>query len=146
MWAEVDLIDWAALRHNYGSAEDVPGLLRRCAGPNPEDAERAADDLLNHLFHQGGWICSAAPAALPFLLRLAATPDVPSRRALLELVSRLAFEAVRVAEKWVDPGWPSAWGRALPEVLVLLDVPDPEIRRAAADVIGSCPSPGELTA
>ncbi|RPK84056.1 hypothetical protein EES45_05320 [Streptomyces sp. ADI97-07] len=145
MWAEVDLIDWAALRHNYGSAEDVPGLLRRCAGPNPEDAERAADDLLNHLFHQGGWICSAAPAALPFLLRLAATPDVPSRRALLELVSRLAFEAVRVAEKWVDPGWPSAWERALPEVLVLLDVPDPEIRRAAADVIGSCPSPGELT-
>ncbi|TXS28229.1 HEAT repeat domain-containing protein [Streptomyces sp. gb1(2016)] len=145
MWAEVDLIDWAALRHNYGSAEDVPGLLRRCAGPNPEEAERAADDLLNHLFHQGGWICSAAPAALPFLLRLAATPDVPSRRALLELVSRLAFEAVRVAEKWVDPDWPSAWERALPEVLVLLDVPEPEIRRAAADVIGSCRSPGELT-
>ncbi|MFC9118683.1 hypothetical protein ACFTXO_02665 [Streptomyces sp. NPDC057067] len=109
MWAEVDLIDWAALRHNYGSAEDVPGLLRRCAGPNPEDAERAADDLLNHLLHQGGWICSAAPAALPFLLRLAATPDVPSRRALLELVSKLAFEAVQVAEKWVDPDWPSAW-------------------------------------
>ncbi|MFG2429672.1 HEAT repeat domain-containing protein [Streptomyces sp. NPDC048590] len=145
MWAEVDLIDWAALRHNYGSAEDVPGLLRRCAGPNPEDAERAADDLLNHLLHQGGWICSAAPAALPFLLRLAATPDVPSRRALLELVSRLAFEAARVAEKWVDPGWPSAWERALPEVLVLLDAPDPEIRRAAADVIGSGRSPGELT-
>ncbi|WP_424920288.1 hypothetical protein [Streptomyces sp. wa13] len=145
MWAEVDLIDWAALRHNYGSAEDVPGLLRRCAGPDPEDAERAADDLLNHLFHQGGWICSAAPAALPFLLRLAAKPDVPSRLTLLELVSRLASESVQVAEKWVDPGWPSAWERTLPEVLVLLDVPEPEIRRAAADVIGSCRSPGELT-
>lgn len=145
MWAEVDLIDWAALRHNYGSAEDVPGLLRRCAGPNPEDAEIAADDLLNHLFHQGGYICSAAPATLPFLLRLAATPDVPSRRTLLELVSRLVSEAVLVAEKWVDPGWPSAWERALPEVLVLLNAPAPEIRRAAADVIGSCRSPGELT-
>ncbi|MEV7106082.1 HEAT repeat domain-containing protein [Streptomyces atroolivaceus] len=145
MWAEVDLIDWAALRHNYGSAADVPGLLRRCAGPDPEDAERAADDLRNHLFHQGGWICSAAPATLPFLLRLAAMPDVPSRRALLEIVSRLASEVVRVAEKWVDPGWPSAWERALPEVLVLLDAAEPEIRRAAADVIGSCRSPGELT-
>ncbi|WP_406465416.1 hypothetical protein OHB07_31550 [Streptomyces sp. NBC_00111] len=145
MWAEVDSIDWAALRHNYGSAEDVPGLLRRCAGPNPEDAERAADDLINHLFHQGGWICSAAPATLPFLLRLAATPDVPSRRTLLELVSRLVSEAVLVAEKWVDPGWPSAWERAFPEVLVLLDAPEPEIRRAATDVIGSCRSPGELT-
>ncbi|MET9941694.1 HEAT repeat domain-containing protein [Streptomyces halstedii] len=141
----MDLVDWAALRHNYGSAEDVPGLLRRCAGPDPEDAERAADDLLNHLFHQGGWICSAAPAALPFLLRLAATPDVPSRRTLLELVSRLASEALQVADRWVDPGWPSAWERALPEVLVLLNAPEPEIRRAAADVIGSCRSPGELT-
>lgn len=44
MWAEVDFIDWAALRHNYGSAADVPGLLRRCAGPDPEDAERLPQD------------------------------------------------------------------------------------------------------
>ncbi|MGP3756175.1 HEAT repeat domain-containing protein [Streptomyces sp. IBSNAI001] len=114
-------------------------------GPGSGDAERAADDLLNNLYHQGGGICSASPAALPFLPRLAATPDVPSRRSLLQLVSRLVSEVGQVAEKWVDPGWPSACERALPEVLALLDAPEPEIRPAAADVIGSCRSPGELT-
>ncbi|WP_030694015.1 HEAT repeat domain-containing protein [Streptomyces globisporus] len=140
----VDAVDWAGLRHNYGSAEEIPGLLRRCAGPDPDDADDASSELLNLLFHQGGWICSAASAALPFMLRLAATPQVPSRRAMLELVATLAAEAGRVEARFLDPGWASAWERALPEVLRLLDDPGPEIRRAAADVLGACESPGEL--
>ncbi|MET8773031.1 HEAT repeat domain-containing protein [Streptomyces sp. NPDC004658] len=138
-------MDWAALEHNYGPATDVPELLRRCAGPDPDDAEDASSDLLNLLFHQGGWICPAAPAALPFLLRLAARPDVPVRRGLLELVAMLAHEAGRVADRFVDPGWPPAWQAALPAVRALLDDPDPVIRRAAADVMGSCTSPGAAT-
>ncbi len=141
----LEAVDWAALEHNYGSADDVPDLLRRCAGPDPDDAEDASSDLLNLLFHQGGWICPAAPVALPFLLRLAARPDVPCRRGLLELVAVLAHEAGRVADRFLDPGWPPAWEAALPGVLALLDDPDPVIRRAAADVVGSCTSPGELT-
>ncbi|GHG34645.1 hypothetical protein [Streptomyces zaomyceticus] len=142
----LNAVDWAALRHNYGSAEDVPDLLRRCAGPDPDDAVDAAFDLLNQLFHQGGWICSAAPAALPFLLRLAASPAVPlpSRRAVLELVWRLAAEAGQVAERFLDPGWQSAWERALPKVLVLLTDPAPGIRRDSAHLLAVCDSPGEL--
>ncbi|MFF5533046.1 HEAT repeat domain-containing protein [Streptomyces cinerochromogenes] len=138
-------VDWAALEHNYGSAADVPELLRRCAGPDAGDAEDASSELLNLLFHQGGWICSAAPAALPFLLRLAARPDVPTRRGLLELVAMLAHEAGRVPDRFLDPGWPPAWAAALPAVLALLDDPDPSVRCAAADVVGSCTSPGEST-
>lgn len=145
MWEGLDAVDWAGLKHNYGSAEDVPGLLRRCAGPDPEDAEDAANDLLNTLFHQGGWICPAVPAALPFLLRLAAAPEVPSRRTLLDLVAMLASEAGQVAKRFVDPGWAPAWERALPEVFALLADPQPEIRRTAVDVVGLCDSPGELT-
>ncbi|MFD3730740.1 HEAT repeat domain-containing protein [Streptomyces sp. NPDC058632] len=137
-------VDWAGLKHNYGSAEDVPGLLHRCAGPDPTDAEEAAGELLNLLFHQGGWICSAAPAALPFLLRLAADPQVPSRRTLLELVAMLATEAGQVTGRFMDPGWAPAWEQVLPEVLALLTDPEPEIRRAAADVVGVCTSPGAL--
>ncbi|WP_455359008.1 hypothetical protein [Streptomyces sp. SYSU K21746] len=144
MWEGLEAVDWAGLEHNYGSAEDVPGLLQRCAGPNPEDAEEAAFELLNLLFHQGGWICSAVPATLPFLLRLAAAPHVPSRRAVLELVARLAAEAGQVAERFLDPGWEPTWERVLPEVLALLADPAPEIRRAAADVSGACASPGAL--
>ncbi|MCX5341944.1 HEAT repeat domain-containing protein [Streptomyces atratus] len=144
MWVGMDAVDWAGLKHNYGSAQDVPGLLRRCGGPDPDDADDASSELLNLLFHQGGWVCSAASAALPFILRLAATPQVPSRYALLELVAMLAAEAGRIEARFLDPGWASAWKRALPELLRLLDDPEPEIRRAAADVVGACDSPGEL--
>ncbi|MDV9187206.1 HEAT repeat domain-containing protein [Streptomyces sp. SR27] len=181
MWVGLDAVDWAGLKHNYGSAEDIPGLLRRCGGADaggagdtdgpgetgdpretgsaadtsapgdtgspsdtgsPDDAHHAASDLLNQLFHQGGWICSAAPAALPFLMRLATTPQVPTRCAMLELVAMLAAEARRVEVRFLDPGWAPAWERALPEVLGLLDDPEPMIRRAAADVLGVCESPG----
>ncbi|SPF00267.1 HEAT repeat domain-containing protein [Streptomyces sp. MA5143a] len=141
--AELEAVDWAGLKHNYGTAEDVPDLLRRCAGPDPDDAEDAAFDLLNNLYHQGGWVCPAAAAALPFVLSLAAAPQVTPRRALLELVERLAAEAGRVEARFLDPHWSAAWERHLPEVLALLDDPEPEIRRAAADVIGACADPGE---
>ncbi|MER7578846.1 HEAT repeat domain-containing protein [Kitasatospora sp. NPDC097691] len=148
MWEGLDTIDWAGLRHNYGSADDVPALLRRCAGPDREDAWDAAGDLHNLLFHQGGWVCSAASAALPYLVRLAARPEVPARRErleLLDLLTRLSGEAVLVTEAQVDPAWGPAWERALPEVLGLLSDPDPAIRRAVADLLGSCGSPGART-
>ncbi|MCX5377424.1 hypothetical protein [Streptomyces sp. NBC_00091] len=141
MWVGVDAVNWGGLQHNYGSAEGVPDLLRRCAGPDADDADEAASELLNLLFHQGGWVCSAASAALPFVLRLAATPQVPSRCAMLELVGMLAAEAGRVEVRFLDPDWAPAWERALPKLLLLLDDPLPEIRRAAADVVGACNSP-----
>lgn len=143
MWKGLDAVDWAGLKHNYGSAQDVPPLLRRCAGPDPQDAESAADDLLNLLFHQGGWICPAAPAALPFLLRLGAGPEVPCRRTVLDIVSVLAAEAGRVEERFLAPDWAAAWERALPEVLALLADPEAGVRRAAADIVAACQSPGQ---
>ncbi|MER5971549.1 HEAT repeat domain-containing protein [Streptomyces sp. NPDC002055] len=144
MWEGLEAVDWAGLEHNYGSAEDVPGLLHRSAGPDQPDAEGAAFELLNLLYHQGGWICSAASAALPFLLRLAAAPHVPSRGTVLELVARLASEAGQVAERFLDPGWSSTWELALPQLLALLADPEAEIRRVAAHVVGACTSPGAL--
>lgn len=89
LWEGLADADGAGLRHNYGTAGDVPGLLRRCAGADRADAEAAAYDLENVLFHQGGWICPAAPAALSFLLRLAAAPHVRCRAAVLDLVVML---------------------------------------------------------
>lgn len=138
MWERLGAVDWAGLEHNYGSAEDVPGLLHRCAGPDPTNAEEAAGELLNLLFHQGGWICSAASAALPFLLHLAADPHAPSRRTVLELVGMLAAEGGQVTERFMDPGWAPAWERVLPEVLALLADPS---RRSGAPRPVPVPAP-----
>ncbi|MET8630891.1 HEAT repeat domain-containing protein [Kitasatospora sp. NPDC004669] len=144
MWEGLDEIDWAGHRHNYGSATDVPGLLRRCAGPDPREAGAAAGALDNALFHQGGWICSAASAALPYLLRLAARTDVPTRVDLLELMTELSTAAQHVAANRVDPGWEPAWERALPDALSLLSDPEPGIRRSAVHLVGVSGGPGEL--
>ncbi|MET8564389.1 hypothetical protein ABZV75_28865 [Streptomyces flaveolus] len=132
----LETVDWAASEHHHGSADDVPELLRRCAGPAPDDTGDASSDLHNLLSHQGGWICPAAPAAPPFLLRLAAWPDVPCRRGLLEPVAMPAHEAGRVADRCLDPGRPPSWEAALPGVLALPDDPGPVIRRAAAYAVG----------
>jgi hypothetical protein len=32
VWDDLGQVRWAGLKHNYGTAEDVPGLLRACAG------------------------------------------------------------------------------------------------------------------
>ncbi|GLW71814.1 hypothetical protein Kpho02_41130 [Kitasatospora phosalacinea] len=144
MWEGLDAVEWAALEHNYGSAEDVPELLRACAGDDPEAAEDAASELSNSFFHQGGWICSAAPAALPFLLRTAADAGVAPgvREWLLELVGDLAAEAPGVGPG-VDLAWWPAWERALPQLLALLDDPLPVIRRRASRALRHCDTPGE---
>ncbi|MFB7950524.1 hypothetical protein ACFC6L_37150 [Kitasatospora phosalacinea] len=141
----LDAVDWAALRHNYGSAADLPELLRACAGDDREAAEDALSELSNSLFHDGGWICSAAPAVLPFVLRSAAdaglAPDV--RDQLLELVGGLAADAPR-GGPGVDPGWWPAWERALPQLLALLGDPLPAVRRRASRALRCSDTPGAL--
>ncbi|MEU8826884.1 HEAT repeat domain-containing protein [Streptomyces sp. NPDC048636] len=69
---------------------------------------------------------------------------MPSRRAVLDLMSMLAYEAGQVAERSLDPGWVPSWSRVLPDVLALLADPSAEIRRAAVEVVGVCHSAGEL--
>ncbi|WP_145794515.1 HEAT repeat domain-containing protein [Kitasatospora atroaurantiaca] len=123
------------MKHNYGSAADVPALLRTIAGPNAGEALEACDDLGNLLHHQGGWVCSAATAALPFLLALAADPTVSQRVGLVELATWLAETATTAQPRFVDDGWPAAWEQRRPVVLSLLADSDPAMRRAAIDLL-----------
>ncbi|OXM54928.1 HEAT repeat domain-containing protein [Amycolatopsis alba] len=127
----IDGVDWSRLEHNYGSASDVPGLLRTCASPDAGAASEALSDLSNKLFHQGGWVCPAATAALPWLTDLAADPAVHYRHEVVELISQLAGEAVTVSQRFTDSGWWPALDSARPRLLALLDDPDAAVRRAA---------------
>ncbi|MEU1225984.1 HEAT repeat domain-containing protein [Streptomyces sp. NPDC005828] len=130
---EPDGIDWAALRHAYGSAADVPGRLR--ALYRPEEAEEAAEELHMSLYHQGGCVDSASVAALPFLVRAAADPAVTVRIDLLDLVTCIAREGNRVEPRWIAPGWAEAWEAAVTVLLPLLHDPSPEVRR---EVVTAC--------
>ncbi|WP_127353964.1 hypothetical protein [Actinacidiphila soli] len=97
----LDEIPWADLRHAYGSAADVPGMLRGLARP-VADSERA--DLLDRLdpsiYHPGDAVHSASAAAVPFLIELASAPAVPSRGAIVELIGRFAALPNEMGEPW----------------------------------------------
>ncbi|MEU5769733.1 hypothetical protein ABZ782_27825 [Streptomyces asoensis] len=89
--AGLDDIDWAALGHAYGSAEDVPGQLRAVCGPDEEARESAFRSLFGNIFHQGTRY-SASPYAVPFLVRIAVAGPVGARADALLLLTRLAID------------------------------------------------------
>jgi hypothetical protein len=136
MWDGLAVIHWSGLRHNYGTADDIPSLLRGCASADLKVAARAHDELDNFLYHQGGWVCPAASAALPFLVRLAADPGVLVRPAVVETVALLARAGMQALPRSVDPAWPAALHAATPGLLALLADEDPKVRRAAAFLAG----------
>ncbi|MGV9269519.1 hypothetical protein ACWDRR_33200 [Kitasatospora sp. NPDC003701] len=84
-------IDWAALGHAYGGAEDVPGELRAACGEDEERRDRAFERLFNSICHQGTRY-SASPYAVPFLARIAVAGPAGARTEALMLLLRLAVD------------------------------------------------------
>ncbi len=86
----LDTVDWSALTHAYGPADDLPGLLRDLCSPDARQRHKALHELYGNIFHQGSRYPATA-AAVPFLARMAADPALPDRAALLELLAALAI-------------------------------------------------------
>jgi hypothetical protein len=88
MFADLLHTDWAALTHAYGTAEDVPEILRGLASEDPDTREIALDDFHGAVHHQGD-IYDSTVACLPFLFELVASPAAPGRGAVAELFASL---------------------------------------------------------
>jgi hypothetical protein len=87
----LDEIPWARLNHGYGSAADVPGLLRDVqAGVQPGPRFTSLALLWNKIVHQGTRY-EATPFAVPFLTRLALDPRVPNRPPIVRLLAGIAI-------------------------------------------------------
>ncbi|MFJ4981210.1 HEAT repeat domain-containing protein [Streptomyces coeruleorubidus] len=85
MFRGIDEVDWASLRHAYGSAEDVPGLLRGLASADRAERETALDRMYGAVHHQGG-VYDSTLACVPFLLALAVREEVRDRAGAVELL------------------------------------------------------------
>jgi HEAT repeat protein len=85
----LDEIDWARLHDCYGTAAELPQLLRDLAS----DDERARYDAMDYLFtdiwHQGS-VYEASRYTVPFLIELAENPSVQQRPMILWLLTCLA--------------------------------------------------------
>ncbi|OIJ68585.1 hypothetical protein [Streptomyces mangrovisoli] len=94
MFTGMDEVDWASLRHAYGSAEDVPALLRGLASADPAERETALDGMYGAVHHQGD-VYDSTLACLPYLFALAAREEVPDRGAIVELLVSIGVEGDR---------------------------------------------------
>jgi hypothetical protein len=84
---QLDEIPWQRLHHAYGTAEDVPELLRALA--RPDQQESALNELFHIIWHQGS-VYEASSYAVPFLFELACEQSIARREDLLGLVGSLA--------------------------------------------------------
>ncbi|MFI1046593.1 HEAT repeat domain-containing protein [Streptomyces griseoruber] len=125
MFTGIDRVDWAALHHAHGSAEDVPGLLRGLASEEPGTRHSALDGLYDAV-HGEGRVYDATLACVPFLLELAADERVPERDGLVELLVSIGTATAGAG------GAVRAGGEVFAR---LAGDPDPGVRRAAAGAV-----------
>ncbi|MEV5434661.1 hypothetical protein AB0K80_01305 [Streptomyces sp. NPDC052682] len=129
----LDAVPWDRLESALPQhpVSEVPRVLRRLALGGAEAGEEDTYPLFSCLAAGNGRVPSAATAALPFLVALAADPGQAQRLALVDLLVALHQEAATAAPHLVDEGWPAAWRRHRPAIRALLADPDPRVRREA---------------
>ena len=158
MLEQLASINWSDLSHAYGSAEDVPQLLRDLTSPDEQLCSRALGTLYTNIYHQGT-VYQASAYAVPFLLELLGEATVPDREELLVLLAHLArgntyhrqhwhlyseerkqtpalLAELEEGMFWVEQTY-EAVSAGLPLYCSLLEDPDPKLRMAALRVLGS---------
>lgn len=88
----IDDIPWHQLHHAYGTAEDVPGLIKKLqtASPDLQNEESPLWHLFGNIWHQGT-VYEATSYAVPFLIELATNPATPDRCGVLSLLAAIAY-------------------------------------------------------
>ncbi|MFJ2902364.1 HEAT repeat domain-containing protein [Streptomyces sp. NPDC087212] len=139
MFTGIDEVDWASMRHAYGSAEDVPALLRGLASADSAAREVALDGMYGAVHHQGD-VYDSTLACLPFLFRLVQCEEVGDRGEVVGLLVSIGGEAVEGGA--VGEGPEETYARARTAVRAgaaafarLAGDPDPAVRQAAPGAV-----------
>jgi hypothetical protein len=72
----LDAVPWNNLTHAYGTAGDVPELIRAVTSADESTRRKAWHSLYGNLWHQGT-IYEATAHAVPFFIELAGSTSVP---------------------------------------------------------------------
>jgi hypothetical protein len=126
-------VDWANLEHSYGSASDVPALLRALCSTNPGERDFALHDLFLKICHQGD-VTTATVASVPFLFRLLDCPDTPEKGGIAGLLAAIGSRRGRT--NTVDLEARGAVGVELALLFPYLRDPNPLVRERVARVLG----------
>lgn len=82
-------ISWKTLNHAYGSAEDVPDLIRALVNESDDIRDNTLYTLYSNLWHQGT-VYQATAYAVPFLIELLTSPQVTRKYDILIYLAHLA--------------------------------------------------------
>jgi hypothetical protein len=163
----IDSVDWASLRHAYGSADDVPDLLRALASGDEDQRKNAVYELFGNIWHQGT-VYPATAAAVPFLYELLSAPNVPAKSDIAGLLACIAAGSGYLEVHSVGDFGEKTWRKILSEkgksledevkreasetnsvrraaaarlldLLPYLRDPEPENRRVVAEAFGCYP-------
>lgn len=138
----LDTVDWQNLKHNFGTAENLLGLLRQMLSDDAKTRRKAFDGLLECICHQGTTVEATAPV-IPFLIQMLAMEGFQNKAGIL------VFFVIDLIPcdywKYYDPPEWTPWdadirqevAKGLPVYLSLLDDPDQSIRIWAITVLFS---------
>jgi hypothetical protein len=90
MELELASVDWSSLEHAYGTASDIPDMLRGLRDADPEVRDRAWNGLHASLDHQGVQRGEATWRAVPFLIDLVRDASTPGRGDIARLLAEFA--------------------------------------------------------
>jgi hypothetical protein len=137
---ELDRVPWQDLTHAYGSAADVPELIRALYDDDADVVSEAIYELYGNIHHQGT-VFPAAPAAVPYLAH--AVHHAPGKR--VDLLLLLAVLANHDTASLGSPEWPGSpvaavcaeLARLLPDLLSCLGDQARAVRRATLRVVAA---------
>ncbi|MDA2809275.1 hypothetical protein O4J56_01375 [Nocardiopsis sp. RSe5-2] len=82
----LDDVDWGSMGHAYGTAEDVPDMLRRMASGDPGERGKAFSEFYGAVHHQGD-VYESTVAAVPFLIHALRDPAARDKDDLMALLA-----------------------------------------------------------
>jgi hypothetical protein len=91
--------NWVSLSDAYGSADELPSLLRSLMESDSHLRKQAYEDLVSRIVHQGVSRFEASAHAVPYLVSMASLPDMPERPRLLDLLANIAIGDM---SSWLD--------------------------------------------
>jgi hypothetical protein len=89
-------INWSELTHAYGSAADVPAMLRAALSENKAHREVAYDIILSSIEHQGS-VYQATQYAVPFLVKMLLHEHTPNKDYVIVALWQIARDCEGVA-------------------------------------------------
>ncbi|MEU6234648.1 PBS lyase [Kitasatospora sp. NPDC047058] len=155
MFDSLHEVDWAAMAHAHGPADDVPGMLLGLLSEDSGERAAALDDLDDSVHHQGD-VYDSTLACVPFLFELVAAPGRPDRGPVVELLTGIGESAHHHPPAGEESAGGSAWrlllarGRAAvtsraDTFVPLLADPDPLVRRLAPRALARLHPDGPAT-